>query len=87
MKNALWTPSKEHIEATQMFRFQKTLEEKFDIRLENHQALHQWSIDNSEDFWEAVWNFGEIKSSSPYSAVLEDGKKFPGAKWFPGSRL
>jgi acetoacetyl-CoA synthetase len=87
MNNELWTPSKEHIEATEMYRFQKYLEDKFTICFEDHQKLHQWSIDNSENFWEAVWDFCGIKSSTPYSAVLQDGNKFPGAKWFPGSRL
>ena len=87
MKNALWVPSKERIESTQMYRFHKHLEEKFTTRFENYQQLHQWSVDNREDFWEAIWQFCEIKSSSPYTAVTKNSNAFPGAEWFPDSRL
>jgi acetoacetyl-CoA synthetase len=87
MSTPLWTPSTEHVEATQMHRFQKYLEGKLNIRFDNYHELHQWSVDNHVIFWKAVWDFCKVKASTPYSAVLENRNAFPGAKWFPGSRL
>ena len=87
MNTPLWTPSKEHIEATHMYRFQKSLEEKFTTLFDNYQQLHQWSVNNREDFWEAVWEYCNIHASATYGAVVKDGNRFPGAQWFPGSRL
>ncbi len=87
MTNALWTPSKSQIETAQMYRFQKFAEERFNVSFSNYQEMHKWSVDSSADFWEAIWEFCNIQSSQPYSAVVENFKTFPGAKWFPGSRL
>ncbi|MEK7256161.1 MAG: AMP-binding protein, partial [Bacteroidota bacterium] len=46
----------------------------------------QWSVENVAEFWESLWNYFNIISHSPYSAVLS-GEKMPGAKWFEGSTL
>jgi acetoacetyl-CoA synthetase len=49
--------------------------------------LYKWSIDRIPDFWAAMWDFAKIKASRKYDAVVDDLIKFPGAKWFVGSRL
>jgi acetoacetyl-CoA synthetase len=49
--------------------------------------LWRWSTDAGlEDFWAAAWQFFEVRSSAPYSSVL-DGRVMPGARWFEGARL
>jgi len=49
--------------------------------------LHNWSTENIHDFWAATWEFAGMKSSHGYDAVIDDLSKFPGAKWFIGSKL
>ena len=44
-------------------------------------------IDNIPDFWESVWEFGEIKASRGYEVVVDGPSRMPGAKWFIGTRL
>ncbi len=53
----------------------------------SYNDLYQWSIDRIPDFWAAMWDFAEIKASRKYDLVVDDLKKFPGARWFPGARL
>lgn len=48
--------------------------------------LHAWSITDLEGFWQAVWDFFEVRSRSPHSAVLEE-RVMPHARWFPGAAL
>jgi acetoacetyl-CoA synthetase len=34
-----------------------------------------------------MWDFVEIKASKRYDKVVDDLKRYPGARWFPGARL
>ena len=54
---------------------------------EEYEPLHQWSIENIPDFWAAMWEFAGIIASTPYSEVVDDLGKMPGARWFIDARL
>ncbi len=83
----LWTPPLDRIENSNLVRFMKEVNAKFTLTLSNYHELYQWSIDNREDFWESVWEFGGIIASKPYDKILEDSPEMLGAKWFLGSKL
>jgi len=51
------------------------------------ESLYQWSIENISDFWASMWEFANIKFSTPYDQVVDNVGKMPGAKWFSGARL
>ncbi len=54
---------------------------------EEYEPLHQWSIENIPDFWAAMWEFAGIIASTPYSEVVDDLGRMPGARWFTDARL
>lgn len=54
---------------------------------EEYEPLHQWSIENIPDFWAAMWEFAGIIASTPYSEVVDDLGRMPGAMWFTDARL
>ena len=57
------------------------------LTLENYNDLYDWSVNNISDFWEEMWKETEIISSQPYTRVIDDENKMPGASWFEGTRL
>ncbi len=83
----LWVPSQERINNTNIIRYIKFVNDEYSLNIDGFQALYQWSIDNREDFWASIWDFGEVIASKPYDKVLEDSPTMMGAKWFLGSRL
>jgi len=87
MRQPLWTPSEERVQQTNITRFIDVVNTRGKLNLGSYAELYQWSIENISDFWAAVWDFAEIKTSKPYDQIVEDLTKFPGAKWFPGARL
>ncbi|MBI9077272.1 MAG: acetoacetate--CoA ligase [Desulfatibacillum sp.] len=87
MSKLLWTPSKERIEQTNMFRFMGEVNARFGKDFASYPELHQWSVENIADFWATLWDFVGVKASSPYTQVVDDPKKMPGAKWFEGAKL
>jgi len=60
---------------------------KHGFEFDSYDRLYEWSIENISEFWEAMWDFGEVKASRGYDVVVDDLGKFPGARWFVGARL
>ncbi len=87
MRKPLWVSSKEYIKQANITRFISFVDEEHDLEINSYAELYRWSIENIQDFWKAMWKFGEIKASHGYDAVIDDPSKFPGAKWFVGATL
>jgi acetoacetyl-CoA synthetase len=87
MKKPLWTPSNERIKKANITRFISLANKKHGLEINSYDELYKWSIENLQDFWAAMWEFGEIEASHKYDLVVDDIGKFPGAEWFIGARL
>lgn len=52
----------------------------------SYQELWQWSVDDLEGFWQAVWRYFDVPADGdPRPALADD--TMPGAHWFPNVRL
>ena len=87
MSELLWQPSEEQIKSSNMYRFMTLINERYSTDFDNYDDLYQWSVDNIAEFWKQMWDFGSIKASGPYDAIIDDVSRMPGAPWFQGSRL
>ena len=87
MRIPLWTPSEQRKRDANITRFMNEVNAQRGLNLNSYPELYQWSIEYIPDFWAAIWDFTEIKFSKPFDQVVEDLRKFPGTKWFPGARL
>ena len=65
----------------------KFVEERWDISCQSYAALHQWSVEEQEKFWSAVWDFAEIIGDGPGDTILENKGKMLGASYFPEAQL
>lgn len=83
----LWRPSEERIKNANITRFISFVNERHSLSISGYHRLYDWSIENREVFWAAVWEFGNVIASMPYEKVLEDSPTMIGAKWFIGARL
>ena len=70
-----------------MNQFRLFVNKKYAIELGNYQDLYNWSVNEINHFWGAVWSFGNPVVSKEYQHVVDDDSKMPGAKWFSGARL
>jgi acetoacetyl-CoA synthetase len=82
----LWTPSPERVAGARLTEFTRFAEERTGRTFPDYAALWAWSTTELEDFWQAVWDYFDVRSSAPHTAVLEE-RVMPGARWFPGARL
>ena len=87
MEKIMWKPSVEQIERSQMFEFKEFINTRHGLNLDSYTDLHDWSVNNIHEFWASAWEFFDIIHSQPYTQVVDDVSKMPGAKWFTGARL
>ncbi|WFB06312.1 acetoacetate--CoA ligase [Streptomyces sp. LX-29] len=52
----------------------------------DYAALHRWSVEELDRFWQAVAEWFEVRLTHPYETALA-GAEMPGATWFPGATL
>ena len=83
----LWSPAAERLGTTQMSEFMRSVGERFAVDVSTPAALYDWSVKEVGKFWGAVWDFCDIIASRRAAAVLTDGDKMPGARWFEGAQL
>jgi acetoacetyl-CoA synthetase len=87
MNQPLWQPSPERIARTRLVAFLRQIAADWGIHIDTYEALHAWSIDHMDQFWESVWRFGQVIGERGAGPVLVDGDRMPGARFFPEARL
>lgn len=87
MSDILWQPSAERIGKTRIDAFRRLINQRHHLTLDDYPSLHQWSIDQRQDFWQAIVDFFEVRFEHPPECVLREGPQMPSAEWFPGATL
>ncbi len=82
----LWSPSKAQAEGSQVFRFARDAEKRTGLRFADYQDLWRWSIEDTETFWDMLWDSCGVIGDKG-NVILSDADKMPGAQFFPQARL
>ena len=87
VRQPLWTPSEEAVKNANLTSFIQHANKRYSAKVSSYAELHRWSVEKVEDFWSAIWEYTGIIRSSPFTRVVDDITRFPGAKWFLGAKL
>jgi len=82
----LWEPSAALVERSRLTEFMRWLERERGLSFDGYAELWQWSVDDLEGFWGAIWGFFDVQADGDPSPVL-GSREMPGAKWFPNTSL
>jgi acetoacetyl-CoA synthetase len=66
--------------------YQNWLQQHHGLRFDSYDALWRWSVTDLDAFWQSIWDYFDLRSPTPHSAVLASAQ-MPGASWFPGARI
>ena len=66
----LWAPSPEQVARANVTAFTGWLGRERGLHFDGYHALWRWSVTDLEGFWQAVWDYFGIASSSPPARVL-----------------
>ena len=83
----LWEPNEDRIQKANITAFLSYLQQHHHLTFDDYNALHLWSVQNSEDFWFSIAQFFQMKFHKPFTKVRQLGKQFYHTQWFPGSTL
>jgi len=84
--DSIWAPGPVRRQTANIKRFIDLLRTELDPNIQDYWSLYQFSIEQPENFWRAMWDFGAVVGK-PGNKVLQDAGLMPGAKWFPEARL
>ncbi len=87
MSKAVWTPSPDRIASSGMHAFLRYAARRHSREFKNYTELYQWSVADTEQFWQTIWDYFEVIHSRAAGRVLVNGERMPGASWFEGARL
>ena len=81
----LWTPSETRVANSPMTAFARAAAERAGRDLPDYAALHRFSIDDRETFWDLLWDFTGVVGEKGGRVLADD--RMPGARFFPDGRL
>ena len=85
-EKVLWTPSAERYDASTMAAFERFVSEKLGLEFEDYNALWRWSVDDLEAFWNAIWDFFDVRASvRPEKLMVK--RQMPDMEWGTGGKL
>ncbi|MGB6243595.1 AMP-binding protein, partial [Gordonia sp. (in: high G+C Gram-positive bacteria)] len=82
----IWRPDPGQVPYSRIAEFTDFVAARTGTTYRSYTELWQWSVDDLEGFWAAVWDYFDVVSGEPYRQVLAD-RTMPGASWFPGATL
>ena len=66
--------------------YQNWLRDTRQLSFDSYDDLWRWSVTDLEAFWQSIWDYFDLQSPTPHSAVLSEAN-MPGAQWFPGAQF
>jgi acetoacetyl-CoA synthetase len=66
--------------------YQDWLRQRHGLQFDSYDALWRWSVTDLDAFWQSVWDYNDLQSPTPHTAVLARNT-MPGAQWFPGAQV
>jgi len=82
----LWRPSAELVARSRLTEFMRWLERERGLSFDGYEPLWEWSVDDLDGFWSAIWEFFEVEADGDPAPVLA-AREMPGARWFPNAKL
>ncbi|MGH7160716.1 MAG: acetoacetate--CoA ligase [Acetobacteraceae bacterium] len=86
MNDILWCPSRDRAAASNAFAFLHWLGAVRGKKLAGWPELWRWSVDESEAFWDAMWDFSQFQGEKG-GRVLDLGGGMEEARFFPDGRI
>ena len=74
----------------QITLYQAWLKTERGLSFNSYDALWQWSVTDLSGFWQSVWDYFDLMSPAPHTAVLVQAESAPrmmDAKWFVGAQV
>ena len=66
--------------------YREWLHRELGLQFADYASMWRWSTTDLEAFWRSVWDYHQLQSPTPFTAVLGESS-MPGATWFLGAQI
>lgn len=81
----LWTPTENMKQDANLLHYINWLKNNRQLSFADYQSLWEWSVNDSDAFWESIWEYFDILHDGEITKVSEGN--MPRVKWFEGTNL
>ena len=82
----LWTPPDRVVAHTRLTEFRAFLEKRGHGPFDSFEGLHWFSVDQAEEFWDAVWDFAGVIGTKG-DVIIEHASHMSDVRFFPQAEL
>lgn len=82
----MWEADETYKNNAVITQYMEWLQKNKGLKFNDYASLWEWSVDELEAFWESIWEYFSIQSTTPYESVLFS-HEMPGAEWFKGAHV
>src|SRR6056300_1812736 len=87
MNKKLWEASKDLKNNSNLFKFEKFISNKYNKNFsKDFEKIHKWSVSNSHNFWDSVWDFTGVKGAKSNQKPKKSSKFYKNI-FLPKSKL
>ena len=87
MNKKLWEPSKTLKLNSNLLKFEKFISNRFKKKFNgNYEKIHNWTIKNTQSFWNSVWDFTSVKGAKNNQKPKKSSKFYKNI-FLPKSKL
>lgn len=86
MVTPLWKPSAKFSQESNLAKLMNWLKRERGMEFNGYTALWQWSVENTDAFWQCMWDYFGLLSDGTYEKVVS-GNEMPFIRWFDGTRI
>ena len=87
MSKPIWAPSEQSVQAANITHFTEFIQDKWDVMVDDFEALHRWSVHESDKFWRTIIEYCDVRAENLTEITVVHPERMPGATWFPDVRL
>lgn len=86
MNQPIWQPSELRIAHANISAYQDFLWDSYDLKTQDYQTLHHWSVKETAAFWSSIWDFCDVIGDKGSRVCVNDNDMF-NARFFPDAKL
>lgn len=83
----VWVPSPARIAQANVTALARRISQRHGIELGGYAQLHRFSLEHMGEFWDHVWEFGQVIGERGHGPALCENGAMQHARWFDGAHL
>ncbi|MEM7072564.1 MAG: acetoacetate--CoA ligase [Pseudomonadota bacterium] len=87
IEQPIWKPGAARVADANITHFRRACTARWQVELDDYQALHRFSIEHADQFWTSFWDYARIRGDRGSNRVVAEADEFYNRRYFPDATL